>query len=119
MLSHEQDVHAGGHKNKIAIKNKTMTNMKCFHHYGDDEEEVVDQPGEERMFVHSLVPSNEVSLGLRSQLEEKRFDWFLLKILYTGSEGLFNREEKLEPREFYITKIKTGDNCPVIVSSQF
>ena len=74
MLSHEQDVHAGGHKNKMAIKNKTRTDMKCSHHYGDDEEEVVDQPGEERMFVHSLVPSNEVSLGLRSQLEEKRFD---------------------------------------------
>ena len=65
MLSHEQDVHAGGHKNKMAIKNKTRTDMN---HYGDDEEEVVDQPGEERMFVHSLVPSNEVSLGLRSQL---------------------------------------------------
>ena len=68
MLSHEQDVHAGGHK--MAIKNKTRIDVKCLHHYGNDEEEVVDQPGEERMFVHSLVPSNEVSLGLRSQLAE-------------------------------------------------
>ena len=33
----------------------------------------IDQPGEERMFVHSLVPSNEVSLGLRSQLAENSY----------------------------------------------
>ena len=37
-------MHAGGYKNKMAIKNKTMTDMKCLYHYGYDEEEVVDQP---------------------------------------------------------------------------
>ena len=42
MLSHEQDVHARGYKNEMAIQNKARTDMKCLHHYGDDEEKVVD-----------------------------------------------------------------------------
>ena len=37
-------MHAGGYKNKMAIKNKTMTDIKCSHYHGDGEEEVVDQP---------------------------------------------------------------------------
>ena len=44
VLSHEQDVHAGGYKNKMAMKNETKTDIKCSHYYGDGEEEVVDQP---------------------------------------------------------------------------